>query len=124
MSLGNIMTLHSYVCRECRLYRNKDIVEKAFGNIKDRLNLRRLLVSSEKSLDGKLFVGFVALIYLAYIKKRMHQTGLFEKYTLQAVLDKLDVIECFEYPGYDLRIGEVLSKQKQIYDAMGISPPA
>ena len=34
-----------------QLYRNKDIVEKAFGNIKDRLNLRRLLVSSEKSLE-------------------------------------------------------------------------
>lgn len=107
-----------------QLYRNKDIVEKAFGNIKDRLNLRRLLVSSEKSMDGKLFVGFIALIHLAYIKKRMHQSGLFEKYTLQTVLDKLDVIECFEYPGYELRIGEILSKQRQIYDAMNINPPA
>ncbi len=81
-----------------QLYRNKDIVEKAFGNIKDRLNLRSLLVSSEKSLDGKLFVGFIALIYLAYIKKRMHESGLFHKYTLQKLLDKLDVIECFENP--------------------------
>lgn len=106
-----------------QLYRNKDIVEKAFGNLKDRLNLRRLLVSSEKSLDGKLFVGFIALIYLAYIKKRMHEAGMFQKYTLQTLLDKLDVIECFENPGYTLRIGEVLSKQKQIYEALGINPP-
>ena len=53
------------------LYRNKDFIEKAFGNIKDRLNLRRLLVSSEKSLDGKLFVSFVALIHLSYLKKHM-----------------------------------------------------
>ena len=52
------------------LYRNKDLIEKAFGNIKDRLNFRRLLVSSEKSLDGKLFVAFVALIYLSYLKKK------------------------------------------------------
>lgn len=44
------------------IYRNKDLVEKAFGNIKDRLNMRRTLVSSEQSLDGKLFVEFVALI--------------------------------------------------------------
>ncbi len=35
------------------LYRMKDVVEKAFGNIKERLNMRRLLVSSEKELDGK-----------------------------------------------------------------------
>ena len=53
------------------LYRNRDVVEKAFGNLKERLNMRRTLVSSEKSLDGKLFVEFVALIYLSYIKKQI-----------------------------------------------------
>lgn len=51
------------------IYRNKDVVEKAFGNLKERLNMRRTLVSSEQSLDGKLFVVFVALMYLSYIKK-------------------------------------------------------
>ena len=53
------------------LYRSKDIVEKAFGNLKERLNFRRMQVSSELSLNGKLFVEFVALIYLSYVKKRM-----------------------------------------------------
>ena len=107
-----------------QLYRNKDVVEKAFGNIKDRLNLRRLLVSSEKSLDGKLFVAFVALVYLAHIKMKMHESGLFDKYTIQMLLDKLDVIECFETPGKDLRVGEVLSPQREIYGALGVRSPA
>ena len=107
-----------------QIYRSKDLVEKAFGNIKDRLNLRRLMVSSEKSLDGKLFVSFVALIYLSYIKKHMQDAGLFQNYTVQTLLDKLDLIECFENPGYDLRVGEVLGKQKQIYEALGITPPS
>ena len=106
------------------LYRNKDLIEKSFGNIKDRLNLRRLLVSSEKSLDGKLFVAFVALIYLSHIKKQMHKAKLFKNYTMQSLLDKLDTIECFEYPGHSLRVGEVLQKQRDIYEAIGISPPA
>ncbi len=106
-----------------QLYRNKDVVEKAFSDIKDRLNMRRLLVSSEKSLDGKLFVGFVALIYLSHIKKKMEAAGLFKKYTLQKMLDKLDVIECFETPGHSLRVGELLSSQKDIYDAMGVKLP-
>src|SRR5659263_603210 len=44
------------------LYRNKDVVEKAFGNLKERLNMRRALVSSEQSLEGKLFVQFVACL--------------------------------------------------------------
>ena len=105
------------------LYRNKDIVEKAFGNLKERLNMRRTLVSSEQSLDGKLFVEFVALIFLSYIKKQMQETGLFENFTLQSVLDKLDVIECFEVPGCKLRVGELLEKQKVIYKCLNVPPP-
>ena len=95
-----------------QIYRNKDLVEKAFGNLKERLNLRRTFVSSEQSLDGKLFVEFVALIYLSYISKQMQRSGLFKAYTLQGALDKLDVIECFEVPGKRLRVGEMLEKQK------------
>ena len=106
------------------LYRNKDVVEKAFGNLKERLNMRRTLVSSEQSLDGKLFVEFVALIYLSYIKKQMQETDLFKSYTLQSALDKLDVIECFEEPGQKLRVGELLEKQKDIYIGLGVAPPS
>ena len=105
------------------LYRNKDVVEKAFGNLKERLNMRRTLVSSEQSLEGKLFVEFVALIYLSHIKKQMQDTELFKYYTLQSALDKLDVIECFETPGQKLRVGELLEKQKEIYACLGVDLP-
>jgi len=106
------------------LYRNKDVVEKAFGNLKERLNMRRALVSSEQSLEGKLFVQFVALIYLSYIKKQMQVQGLLKDYTLPGLLDKLDVIECFEQPGKSLRVGEMLEKQKKLYHDLGVNPPA
>jgi len=105
------------------VYRNKDVVEKAFGNLKERLNMRRALVSSEQSLDGKLFVQFVALIYLCYIKKQMQVKGLLKNYTLPGLLDKLDVIECFEQPGKSLRVGETLDKQEQLYYDLGVVPP-
>ena len=95
----NINTMFMDASTALDLYRNKDLVEKAFGNLKERLNMRRVLVSSERSLEGKLFVEFIALIYLSCIKKRMHDSGLFKDYTLQGALDKLDVIECFESPG-------------------------
>ncbi len=106
------------------LYRNRDVCEKAFGNLKERLNMRRTLVSSEQSLDGKLFVEFVALIYLSYIKKQMQEADLFKEYTMHSALDKLDVIECFEEPGQKLRVGEILDKQKDIYISLGVTPPS
>ena len=107
------------------IYRNKDVVEKAFGNLKERLNMRRTLVSSEQSLDGKLFVEFIALIYLSYIKKQMQDNDMFKDYTMQTLLDKLDVIECYKYKSNKkLQVGEILQKQKDIYTKMGIEIPS
>jgi transposase len=105
------------------IYRNKDLVEKAFDNLKERLNLRRLAVSSEQSLDGKLFVQFVALIYLSYITRKMQETKLFKKYTLQEVLDELDVIESFSIPGQRLQVGEITKKQVELYSKFDVNPP-
>ena len=106
-----------------RIYRAKDVVEKAFGNIKERLNGRRMLVSSDAGLDGKLFVQFIALILISYIRKHMIDKKLFCKYTLQGLLDELNVIECFKQPGKDPYIGEILTKQRDIYCAMEVPVP-
>lgn len=105
-----------------QLYRTRDVVEKAFGNLKDRLNFRRSLTSSESALNGKLFVEFVALIYLSYIKSKMDKAGLFSKYTMHELLDELDVIECFTMPGKAAIPGEVLKKQEQIYIDLDVAP--
>lgn len=104
------------------LYRMRDVVEKAFWNVKERLNLRRTMTSSESSLEGKLFVEFVALIYLSYIQKKMEEKGLFANYTLHELLDELDVIECFMEPGIAPIQGEVLKKQEQIYRDLEVTP--
>jgi len=106
------------------LYRSKEIVEKAFGNLKERLNFRRMQVSSELSLNGKLFVEFIALIYLSYVKKAMQDARLFDQWTLQGLLDDLDTIELFEAPGHGRVLGEVTDKQEKLYKALGVNPPS
>jgi transposase len=105
------------------LYRNKDLIEKAFENIKERLSFRRMLVSSEKSLDGKLFVEFIALIIMSDIKRRMQGTKLLKKYTMQEMLDQIDLIECFEQKGRATRYSEIIKKQSEIYEALDIKTP-
>ena len=102
------------------IYRGKDVIEKAFGNLKERLNLRRTSVSSEENLEGKLFVQFVALIFLSYINKAMSDHNLFKDYTLQELLDDLDVIECFEQPGHKPHVGEITKKQMDLYAKLGV----
>jgi exonuclease V gamma subunit len=85
--------------------------------------LRRTSVSSEENLDGKLFVQFVALMYLSYVSKAMSDNQLFKSYTLQELLDELDVIERFEQPGRKHRIGEMTKKQMSLYEYLGVAVP-
>ncbi|MCX6055605.1 MAG: hypothetical protein NTZ74_11955 [Chloroflexi bacterium] len=43
--------------------------------------------------------------------------------TLQKLLDELDIIERFEQPGKNDRIGEVTKKQQELYEFLGVDAP-
>lgn len=117
---NNIKEAHKAI----EIYRNRDVIEKAYDDLKNRLNLRRTSVSSEQSLEGKLFVQFVALMVVSYIKKQMDKHRLFKKYTLIELLDELDIIERFTQPGKKAVVGEVTKKQKKLYEMMDVDPVA
>ena len=85
--------------------------------------MRRLLVSSEKGLEGKIFTELVALILISHLDHKMNETGLYINYTMQSLLDKLDALECFEDANHSLRIGEVLVMQAEIYETLGVEAP-
>ncbi len=105
------------------IYRYQELTEKTFDHLAERLDLRHMEASAEASLDGKLFVGFLALCYLFYIKKKMQENDLCKQYTLQALLDELDLIECFGQSDDGLYSGDITRRQMELYDAMGIVPP-
>ena len=102
------------------IYRSKDVIEKAYDDLKNRLNMKRTSVSSEERLEGKLFVQFIALIFISYIKQKMDEQALFKTYTLQGLLDELDVIERFTQPGKASVVGEVTKKQQELYSLLGV----
>ncbi|WP_202864836.1 hypothetical protein [Lacticaseibacillus chiayiensis] len=105
------------------IYRSKDLIEKSFGNIQERLNGRRLLVSSEKSLNGELFVQFVALILLSVVNRTMHDKQLYQKYTVQQLLDRLDEIKQFSVDGHQPKVREIQTNQTEICDQFGVPVP-
>lgn len=106
-----------------KIYRLKDLIEKSFGNLKERLSMRRMSVSSEENFEGKLFVQFVALQITSYIKKRMDDKGLFSKYTIQSLLDELDTIEYYQQPGKAHHLSETTEKQRELYRLMDVPVP-
>ena len=106
-----------------RIYRLKDLIEKSFGNLKERLSMRRMSVASEENFEGKLFVQFIALQLMSYIKKQMDENGLFSDYTMQSLLDELDVIEYYQQPGKAHHLSEITNKQRKLYELMEVPVP-
>ena len=86
--------------------------------------MRRTSVSSSENLEGKLFVQFIALIYLSYIKTAMCENDLHKKHTTQELFDDLDVIERYEQPEKKHRMGEMTKKQTELYTALGVNAPS
>jgi hypothetical protein len=53
----------------------------------------------------------------------MQDAKLFEKWTMQGLLDELDTIELFEAPGHGRILGEITDKHTKLYQALGVEPP-
>ncbi|MGI6692026.1 MAG: hypothetical protein ACOX63_14470 [Christensenellales bacterium] len=44
------------------VYREKDIVEKCFDDLKNELDMRRLRIHGSKSMKNRLFIQFIAMM--------------------------------------------------------------
>lgn len=86
-------------------------------------SMRRMSVASEENFEGKLFVQFIALQLMSYIKKQMDENGLFSDYTMQPLLDELDVIEYYQQPGKAHHLSEITNKQRKLYELMEVPVP-
>jgi transposase len=105
------------------VYRRKDMIEKAFDNLKERLEMRRTVVHSDQVLSGKFFLQFLALIYISYIHKHMRDNNLYQNYTMQSLLDSVDVIERYDYDGQRYHCSEITKKQQNLFPCFGVTPP-
>ena len=103
-----------------QLYRAKDVVEKGFLHLKNCLDLARLRVHSDNAMQNKIFIGFIALIFTAYIHKVMLEHDLYRTMTMKKLLKALERLRVQYIKGN--RILFPLTKtQKTIFDAFDLS---
>ncbi|RIY31263.1 hypothetical protein CKF54_07050, partial [Psittacicella hinzii] len=77
------------------VYRGKDLIEKAFKDIKTGLDSRRLRTQNSETTNGKIFLMFIALIILCSIRNRVRGTNIEYKYSIQEIIEELDDIKFF-----------------------------
>ena len=61
---------------------------------------------------------------MSYINKCMDDNGLLKNYTMQSLLDELDVIEYYQQPGKAYHLSEVTAKQQKLYEYMKVKAPS
>ena len=105
-----------------KIYRDKDVVEKGFMRTKNSLGFKRMRVHSEKVMEGKIFVGFIALILNSHIHNIMLKNNLYKKMTMKDLIKNMEKIKTQIIK--DRRILFPLTKkQKDIFKFFEIEKP-
>jgi hypothetical protein len=105
---------------EC--YRAKDVVEKGFMKLKNAIDLNRIRVHSQESMQNKMFIGFIALILLSHINKVMVQKKMYRDMSMKDVLLTLKKLRVQRIAGESI-LFPVTLEQRSIYNAFSIKPP-
>jgi transposase len=107
-----------------QVYRDKDAVEKCFDDLKNSLDMKRLRMHSSATVDGRLFVQFIAVILISTIRKKMRETSLIKDYTVRELLLEMETLTRIKYSGrYKSIVSEATKKQKHILETLGIPMP-
>ena len=75
-----------------KLYRNRDVIEKSFDELKNDLDFKRVRVHNEETLHGKIFASFIALIVKSYMQNCLEEKPLTHKRTVLE-LDKIKIFD-------------------------------
>jgi transposase len=121
--LGKFILLYQgqFSWEEClSLYRGKDTVEKGFDILKNDIDLMPAHVRTDNTLRGYLFIAFLALILRMKLMKRMVDTGLSKRFSVEGLLTELEKIKILILPDGQRITTEVTKKQREIFDALNI----
>ena len=106
------------------IYRDKDIVEKSFDDLKNQIDMKRLRMHSSAAVDGRLFVQFIALVYMSALRKEMKKRVLAERYTVRELLQEMETLMKIKYSGkYGHILTEVTKPQREILRNLNIELP-
>ena len=106
-----------------KIYRNKDNIEKCFDDLKNQLDMKRLRIHTSSAMDGRLFVQFIALIYMSALRRKMRDTGLIDKYTVRELLLEMETLTQVRYSGkYGAILTEITKPQREIMESLEVNP--
>jgi transposase len=103
-----------------RIYRGRDVIEKNFDQLKNDLDFKRLRTHINTTTEGKVFVGFLALILRSYLLKKIKTHSDTAKMTFEKVLLELKKIKAVTLSDNTKLLTPLTKTQKNILTALDI----
>lgn len=105
-----------------KVYREKDIVEKCFDDLKNELDMKRLRVHNACRMQSRLFIQFVALILLSQVRKVIREKIPKSGYSAKGLMMEMESLTTIHYSGkYNNKLGEITKAQREILLAFGVN---
>jgi transposase len=104
-----------------KIYRMRDVIEKNFNQLKNEIDFKRLRTHVNKTMDGKVFVGFIALIIRSYLLTKIKRKEETKKLTLEKILIELRKIKVVTFEDATRRLIPVTKTQRMIIEALDFS---
>lgn len=107
-----------------QVYRDKDVVEKSFDDLKNVLDMKRLRMHSIETVDGRLFIQFIALLLVSVLRREMRKSKLITMYTVRELLLEMDPLTRIQYSGkYGQVMTEITKPQRELLKLLEIPIP-
>lgn len=97
------------------LYRNKDLIEKTFDNLKNYIDCKRLRVHYDETVTGKMFIVFLSLILKSVIDSKIKDT------TVKKIINEVKKIKLQILSNKEEYISPLTKKQKDILSLFNIT---
>ena len=108
-----------------RIYREKDVVENSFDDLKNGLDMKRLRIHSAAAMDCRLFLQFLALILICRMRNTTREDRILRNLTVREVMEEMETLARITYSN---RYGQVYTEtspiQRNIMEAFKLTLPA
>jgi transposase len=105
-------------------YRNKDVVEKSFDNLKNHLDMKRLRVHIDEAMYSRIFLQFLALILANRLRYISYNFPIIKDMSVKEILEEVESLILTSFNEKHIKIySEIAKRENLILDAFNVVWP-